>query len=247
MAEQPLEAQRSTEADRRAASDPRRDVTNAPHGRRAPSGTDRGALGRLRGLKGVSRAAAVTDRIEGDRNEREDNGETYEGGYTPPQSPEQDHPLALGIKVALAMWIADAVARSCGFDQPTWTVLTAAFLATSPPLASASAAQQKVVAMFVGIVLGAIGAYSASLMSGVPSIHFALVGLVAGFMGSRSPEYLFAAVVGTVVTFVGTGGGDPLHEVVTTTICMILIGCVVGPLVVLGVEKVRAVMHERRA
>ena len=147
--------------------------------------------------------------------------------------------------MGLAMLIADAVARASGFEQPTWSVLTAAFLATSPPIGSIKAALRKLVALAVGIALGAAGAYAATLMSGVPSLHFALVGLVAGFLGSRSPDYLFAAVVGTVITFVGSGGGDPLPEVVTTTACMVLIGCVVGPAVVWFVERVRRVWAER--
>ena len=215
MAEQPLGAKGANAAHHDRAAYPGRTARDEPpaptHARRTPGKTDRGAVGRLRGLVGLSRAAAVTEAIESRRDAREDaDAESRDtNGYTPPQSPEQDHPLALGIKVALAMWLADAIARTLGFEQPTWSVLTAAFLATSPPLASLSAAKEKVIAMLVGIALGAIGAYAASLMSSVPSIHFALVGLVAGFMGTRSPEYLFAAVVGTVVTFVGTGGGDP--------------------------------------
>ena len=166
-------------------------------------------------------------------------------GYQPPQSPEDDHPLVLGLKVAFAMLIADFVARSLGFSQPTWTVLTAAFLATSPPVASAKAAGRKLVALGVGIVLGLVGAYAAGWLSAVPSLHFALVGFVAGWLGTRSADYLFAAVVGTVVTFVGSGGGDPTIEVATQTVCMVLIGCAIGPAVVWAIERVRR-WHWRR-
>ena len=170
-----------------------------------------------------------------------------EGGYEPPQSPDEDHWAWLGLKVALAMLVANFAASKAGFDAPTWSVLTAAFLATNPPIASGHAALKKVVALAVGIALGVGGAFLASTMPGPPLLHIGVVGLVAGALGSRSPDYLFAAVVGTVVTFVGAGGGDPLAEVATKTVCMVLIGCAVGPAVAWAVEKVRAWHHERRA
>ena len=160
-------------------------------------------------------------------------------GYHPPESPEQDHFLSLGLKVALAMLVADFVARRLGFEAPTWSVLTAAFLATAPPVASAKAAGLKLVALAVGVALGTAGAFAASWLESVPSIHFAIVGFVAGALGSRSADYLFAAVVGTVITFIGSGGEDPLGEVVVRTTAMILIGCAVGPVVVWVVERVK--------
>ena len=170
-----------------------------------------------------------------------------DGDYRSPESPEDDHWLALGIKVAGAMLFGDLVARLCGFDSPTWSVITAALLATSPPFASARAALKRLFALAVGVALGAGGAYAAQLLSGVPSLHFVLVGLIVGALGTRSEEYLFAAVVGTVITFVGSAGGDPLPEVVTTTACMVLIGCVVGPSVVWCVERARRAWAERGA
>ena len=189
------------------------------------------------------RATRVVHRTDG-----EDDGEdeAEQQGYQPPQSPEDDHWLSLGIKVAAAMLIANIVATRSGFEDPTWTVLTAAFLATSPPIASAKAAGKKIVALFIGVALGAAGAYVAQSMSGVPSLHFALVGLVAGALGSRSADYLFAAVVGTVITFIGSGGGDPLPEVIATTTVMVLIGCAIGPVVVWVVERVKRAWYERR-
>ena len=178
-------------------------------------------------------------RLERRKDESGDGSPAEERGYTPPQKPEDDHFLSLGLKVAIAMLIADFVARRAGFDAPTWSVLTAAFLATSPPIASAKAAGKKLVALAVGIALGAAGAYAAQLLESVPSVHFAIIGLVAGFLGSRSADYLFAAVVGTVITFIGSGGGDPLIEVVTQTTAMVLIGCAVGPAVVWVIERVK--------
>ena len=196
-----------------------------------------------RTLPGTRRAAKSTDRLVAmrDEDERRDGGAEYQ----PPESPDQDSALSLGLKMALAMLVADAVARGLGFDSPTWSVLTAAFLATSPPIASIHAAIKKLVAMAVGIALGAAGAWAAMAMSGIPSFHFAIVGLVGGFLGSRSPDYLFAAVVGTVITFVGSGGGDPLPEVVTQTACMIVIGCVIGPAAAWAVERVKRWRFER--
>ena len=108
------------------------------------------------------------------------------------------------------------------------------------------AAARKVVALAVGIALGAAGAWAGDLLSGVPSLHFALVGLVAGALGSRSSDFLFAVVVGTVVTFVGSSGQDPLAEVVATTACLVLIGCLIGPAVVWCVERVKRALWKRR-
>ena len=197
-----------------------------------------------RALPGTRGAAEQTDRLVAAREEDE-GPERTDARYQPPQAPDEDSALSLGIKVALAMLVADAVARGFGFESPTWSVLTAAFLATSPPIASLHAAFKKVVALMVGIALGALGAWSAIQMAGVTPLHFAMVGLVAGFLGSRSPDYLFAAVVGTVVTFVGSGGGDPLPEVVTATTCMVLIGCVIGPVAAWLVERFKRWRFER--
>ena len=165
--------------------------------------------------------------------------------YEPPQSPDEDMWYWLGLKVACAMMLANFVALRLGFEAPTWSVLTAAFLATSPPIASGKAAVKKLVALAVGIVLGVAGALMADAMSGVATLHIGLVGLVAGVLGSRSPDYLFAAVVGTVVTFVGSGGDDPTLEVAVRTVCMVLIGCAIGPAVVWVIERVREGMHKR--
>ena len=197
-----------------------------------------------RALPGVRGAAERTDRLVAMRDEIE-RRERDDASYRPPQSPDRDAAWSLGLKMALAMLAADAVARGLGFESPTWSVLTAAFLATSPPIASARAALNKLVAMVVGIGLGVAGAWAAMALEGIPSLHFAIVGLVAGFLGSRSPDYLFAAVVGTVITFVGSGGGDPLAEVVTQTACMIVIGCLIGPAAALAVERFRRWRFER--
>lgn len=165
--------------------------------------------------------------------------------YRPPDGPEDDHWLALGIKVGAAMFIANVLARALGFEDPTWSVISAAFVATSPPLESVRAALKRLVAVAVGVVLGAAGAWASQLLAGVPALHFALVGLVAGVLGTRSSTYLFAAVVGTIITFAGTGGNDPLPEVVTTTACMVALGCLVGPAVVWCVERTRRALAER--
>lgn len=193
-------------------------------------------------LPSLRKAAEQTDRIDDGKGEAHDD----DTGYKPPETPQDDHPLSLALKVGVAMVIADTIARGLGFASPTWSVLTAAFLATSPPIASAKAAARKIVAMLVGIALGLVGAYTAALMSGVPSIHFLLVGVVAGYLGTRSPDYLFAAVVGTVVTFVGVDGSDPTMEVAIRTVCMILIGCAVGPVVVWAIERAKRFWYEKR-
>jgi uncharacterized membrane protein YccC len=172
---------------------------------------------------------------------------TDDAGYDPPASAEENPWYVLSLKVGLATMLGYLVARACGFEDPTWSVLAAAFLATSSPIASVGSALRKSLALLVGAALGAFGAISAAWLSGVPALHIALVGLTAGLLASRSSDYLFAAVVGTVVTFAASGGGDPIAEVVVTTICMVLIGCVVGPAVVWCVERVRKAWTERSA
>ena len=195
----------------------------------------------------TTQGAAVLDRSPNRGSSEFDADESKhvgKNGYEPPKSPDEDHWLWLGLKVAFAMLIANFIAIRLGFEAPTWSVLTAAFLATSPPIASGKAALKKLVALAVGIVLGVAGALAADSLSGAPMLHIGLVGLVAGVLGSRSPDYLFAAVVGTVVTFVGSGGDDPTMEVAVRTVCMVLIGCAVGPAVVWVIERVREKMHD---
>ena len=182
--------------------------------------------------------AAPRDAVDPDEHRDQD--------YEPPTSPDEDHPLSLVIKVAVAMVLAQWLATRAGFESPTWSVLSAAFLATSPPVASAAAAGRKVLATLVGVALGAAGAYAAQAMEGAVLVHVGLVGVVVGLLGNRSPDYLFAAIVAMVVTFTGVGGDDPLAEVVVGTTCMILIGCAVGPPVVFVVERVKRALWRRR-
>ena len=166
--------------------------------------------------------------------------------YRPPGSPGEDHPVPLAIKVGLSMALAHWLAVAAGFDTPTWSVLSAAYLATSPPFATPVAAAKKLLAAGIGIALGVAGAFAAQALEGSTLAHMALVGAVAGALATRSPDYLFAAVVGTIVTFVGASGGDPLAEVAVRTACMILIGCAAGPVVVFAVERVRRALWRRR-
>ena len=166
--------------------------------------------------------------------------------YDPPESPSDDHWFWLGLKVAVAMFIANWIAMRAGFASPTWSVLAAAFLATNPPLRSGKAALRKLIATAVGVAVGVAGVYAGEALAQMRSLHFALVGAVTGLLGSRSPDYLYAAVVGTVITFTAANGNDPTVEVVTRTVCMILIGCAVGPAVVYGVERLRAALAGKR-
>ena len=166
------------------------------------------------------------------------------GADDAPETPEENTWLSLGVKMALAMFLADLVARLLGFENPTWAVISAAFLATGAPIGSFASAARRLGALAVGLALGTTGALLGDAFSGVPSLHFALLGLVAGAIGSRSSDYLFAAVVGTVVTF--AGGDDPLPEVIATTACMVAIGCAVGPAVVWGVERAKGLALDGR-
>ena len=166
--------------------------------------------------------------------------------YRSPDAPESDHWLALGIKVAAAMFLTDLVARLCGFSEVTWSVITAAFLATNPPVESARSAAMKLAALLVGLALGAAGAAFGQLLLSVPALHFAAVGLVVGALATRSSEYLFSAIVATVVTFSGLSGGDPVVEIVVTTASLVLIACLVAPAVVWGVERLRRLRADHR-
>ena len=171
-----------------------------------------------------------------------------DGGYRPPATPGEDHPVPLALKVGLSMSLAHWLALALGFHTTTWSVLAAAYLATSPPFATPVAAAKKLVAAAIGIALGVAGAFAAEALRDLVVLHMGLVGAVAGVLATRSPDYLFAAVVGTIVTFAGSAGGDPLAEVAVRTASLILIGCAVGPAVVFAVERVRrALWHRRRA
>lgn len=189
----------------------------------------------------IRRVADELDPIDPDASDASDD----EPRYRPPASPDEDRPVWLAVKVATAMVLAQWLATSAGFEQPTWSVLTAALLATSPPLSSAGAAGRKVLATFVGIALGAAGAYASQALASYIYVHVVIIGLVAGSLGTRSPDYLHAAVVGTVVTFLGASGSDPVAEVVFRTACMILIGCAVGPVAVHVVERIRRALWRR--
>ena len=174
----------------------------------------------------------------------EDGGED---AYRPPRSPGEDRPVPLALKVGLSMSLAHGAALAAGFQTTTWSVLAAAYLATSPPFATPVAAGKKLAAGAIGIALGVAGAFAAQILEGAVLVHMGLVGAVAGTLATRSPDYLFAAVVGTIVTFAGSAGGDPLAEVAVRTACLILIGCAVAPVVVFAVERVRrALWHRRR-
>lgn len=124
------------------------------------------------------------------------------------------------------MFLADLIARRLfGFGSPTWSVLVAAFLSTSPPMGSLSAAGKTVIATLIGIAMGVACAYLSVVTPGVPTLQFAVVGAIGGLLATRSPDHPFAAVVATVVAFVASGGGGPTIEVATEMVCMILIGC----------------------
>ena len=179
--------------------------------------------------------------------DRTASGDDDAPAYRSPDGPEDDDWWSLGLKVGLATVTGYLVAVACGFDTPTWSVLTAAFLATAPPASTIWSAGRRALAMLVGVALGGAGAYATTLFPQFPAASVAAVGFVAGALGSRSADYLFAAVVGTVVTFAGLNATDPLAEVIVATACMVLIGCVVGPAVVWGVERARRALAERRA
>ena len=166
--------------------------------------------------------------------------------YQPPQSPGEDRPVSLALKVGLSMSLAHGAALLAGFQITTWAILAAAYLATSPPFATPVAAAKKMAAAAVGIALGVAGAFAAGALEGMVLLHMGLVGAVAGTLATRSPDYLFAAVVGTIVTFSGSAGGDPLAEVAVRTACLIFIGCAVGPAVVFAIERVRRALWRRR-
>ena len=171
------------------------------------------------------------------------DGEAQQRGrdaYEPPRSPEDDHALWLALKIGAAMFLANLIATNLGFMTPTWSIILAAYLAMEPPVSSAKTAFGKVIAMAVGLCLGIVGAYLNDGMTSLPSVTFGVVGLVAGFLATRSANYLFAAVVATIITFTAQGGNQPIIEEAVAAACMIAIGCLTGPSVVWVVERLRA-------
>ena len=167
-------------------------------------------------------------------------------GYVPPETPEQDSPLWLGLKIAAAMFLADLIASTIGFEAPTWSIIVAAYLSTQPPLSSVGGAKEKLMAMVVGLALGTLFAW---LHQFVPAqgvaLTFGVIGFVAGALAVRSSNYVFAGVVATIVTFTAQTGEEPVLTEAVRAGCMIAIGCAVGPAVVWAVERLRAWRHAR--
>lgn len=168
--------------------------------------------------------------------------------YVPPRSPEDDHPLWLALKVGLSMFLADLIASTIGFQAPTWSIILAAYLSTQPPQSSAGAAGRKLLAMVGGVALGVGSGYVHQFVpnQGV-ALTFAGLGLIAGVLATRSADYVFAAVVATVITFVAQTGEETVLVEGLRAAAMIVIGCLVAPAVVWSVERVRAWRHERGA
>ena len=168
--------------------------------------------------------------------------------YEPPEGPVDDHPLWLGTKIAIAMFLADLIlSTGLKLESPTWGILVGAFLATEPPQNSGGAALKKIGAALIGAVLGIAGAYANQFVpGGASAVTFAVIGLVAGALASRSADLLFAAVVATVITFVGQTGNETVVGEAIMAAIMIGVGAIVGPLVVWTVERLRARLHDRR-
>ena len=173
-----------------------------------------------------------------DATHHPDDGDT---GYSAPTSPEEDHPLWLGGKIAAAMFLADAICSVIGFESPTWSILVAAFLATQPPQQAQSNALKRVVATGLGLVLGVVGAWANQFVpTGAAAVTFVGIGLVCGWVATRDAAYLFTVVVATVITFTAQTGNETVLVEALRAALMIGIGCIVGPTVVWAVESLRA-------
>lgn len=167
--------------------------------------------------------------------------------YEPPPSPDEDHPLWLGAKVAVAMFLTDFLLSTLiGFDAPTFGIIVAAFLATQPPQSSIGSALRKFAGALVGAGLGIAGAYANQFVpTNGAAVTFAVIGLVAGILATRSADLVFAVVLATVITFGGQTGNETVLVEGVQAALMILAGCVIGPAVVWAVEKLRAWLHHR--
>ncbi|WP_308915673.1 hypothetical protein [Jannaschia sp. LMIT008] len=167
--------------------------------------------------------------------------------YAPPQSPEEDHPLWLAIKIGTAMFLADLVCSNLiGFSSPTWSIILAAYLSVQPPIAGRASAGRRLLAMLLGLSLGVAGAYANQFVpNGASAATFAVIGLVGGYMASKGADYLFAAVVATVITFVGQSGEETVFVEAMQAGIMILVGCIVGPGTAWTVERLRGWLHDR--
>lgn len=178
-----------------------------------------------------------------------DTGRFDARDYVPPQSPEEDHPLWLGGKIALAMVLTHLLCAWIGLTRPTFGVITAAFTATQPPDSSLSSAGQRLAATAAGVALGVGGAYANQFVPAGPwsaVATFAVIGLVAGLLATRSSTMIFTVVVAVVITLTAQDGNETVLAEAMQAAIMIGVGCIVGPAVVWAVEHGRGRLHIRR-
>ena len=175
------------------------------------------------------------------------NDPNADGGYEPPQNPTDDHPGWLATKIAVAAFLADFIASTLiGFPSPTWSIILATYLACQPPESGAASAGRKLLAMMVGVVLGVAGAWANQFVpNGASAATFLVIGIVGGTLAARSADYVFAAVVATVITFSAQSGEELVIVEALQAAIMIVVGCIVGPTVVFLVERFRAWRHGR--
>ncbi|MBM2574732.1 FUSC family protein [Jannaschia sp. Os4] len=158
-----------------------------------------------------------------------------------PDGPEDDHPAWLAMKLGGAMALAYAVARLVGFEEPTWSVISAGFVAVEPPVDALRTARQRIVAMAIGVAIGVAAAYaSGHLGIAGRAALMAVVGAAVAFVVNKASGLMFALVIAAVVAFAAPTAEETIPVEALRIAAMSLIGVLAAPLVVWAVEAARA-------
>ena len=161
-------------------------------------------------------------------------------GYQPPEGADEQPPWVLALKMALSCALVALAVRLIGFPNPSTGVISAAFLVSNGPVATARSTVWRVLSLFVGGTLGLLAAYSGQAAGKVPFLWFPLFGAVSGWAGSLKPDMIYLIVIAVVVAAQGVAGDQPIPEVATEVGVQIAVSCLIAPAVVWGVEWVRA-------
>lgn len=158
-----------------------------------------------------------------------------------PDGPEDDRAPWLAAKLGIAMALAYVAARLVGFEAPTWSVISAGFVAVEPPKGALKTAAQRVLAMGFGVALGIAAAYASEPLgtAGRTAVIAALGGAVA-LLVTRSSGLMFALVIAAVVAFAAPPAEETIPVEALRIAAMSLIGVLAAPPVVWAVEALRA-------
>ena len=134
------------------------------------------------------------------------------------------------------------IAKLFGYSNPTTGIISAAFLVANGPMATLRTAAIRIGALIIGGAIGLVGAFWGQPDHAVPLVFYPLLGAITGLLAARSQPLLYVTVIGVVVATTGAQADTGVLESATGIAVQIVISCVVGPAVVWGTEKARAVI-----